>query len=75
LPLVVFHDLDIMHPVSLPDEADAPLVVYPDAVLSFAVAFQRFRMIAGGTIQILYILCGGQHAKFATCSYLSIRRQ
>lgn len=36
-----------------PDEADAPTVVDPDAVLAYPVALESFEMVAGGTAKIL----------------------
>jgi hypothetical protein len=45
--------LDIIHTVSLPAEADAPLVVDSNAVLAFAIATECFQLIARGMRSVL----------------------
>lgn len=42
----------------VPDEADAPLVVYADAVLSFAVPRQFFEAVAWGDAQVVDVPSG-----------------
>jgi hypothetical protein len=44
-PLVVIDDLYITSIAGAPSEANAPLIVDPDAVLTSPVAFQRFQSI------------------------------
>jgi hypothetical protein len=44
--LVVVHDLDILRTGSRPAEADAILVIHPDAVLAHAIAPERFEAVA-----------------------------
>ena len=46
LLLVIIHNLDVVCSVGLPDKANAPLVVDPNAVLSFAIALQRLQSVA-----------------------------
>ena len=44
---MVIHNFYFMRVFALPGEADAPLVVDADAVLSRAVAFESFQAVAG----------------------------
>src|ERR1700727_772004 len=46
-PSVVVGDLDVLGSLGRPTEADAPLLVDPDGVLSRAVFRQRFEVVAG----------------------------
>ena len=46
MPSVIIDDLHIVRPVLCPTEADAPLHVDPNAVLTGAVAPQRFQPVA-----------------------------
>jgi hypothetical protein len=50
---VVIHDLDVMRITGLPREAHPPLVVDPDTVLPFAIALQRFEVVAWVRLQVL----------------------
>ena len=43
---MIVHDLDVAWPFVRPPEADAPLRVDPDAVLTGTVAAQRFEPVA-----------------------------
>ena len=45
-PLVIIHDLSLEHVAVTPDEANPPLVVDPDAVLTGSVSHQRFQPIS-----------------------------
>ena len=51
--LVIVHDLDIFSARVRPTEAHAELIIYTDAMLSDAIAFQRFQSIAGRHPQIV----------------------
>jgi hypothetical protein len=51
--LVVVNDLNVLRSRRGPAEADAPLVVDADTVLSFAVALERLKPIAGRGTQEL----------------------
>jgi hypothetical protein len=46
---MIVDDFDIAWSSVLPHEADAPLVVDPDAVLAFAPPLQCFQAVSGGT--------------------------
>lgn len=47
-----------------PDEADAPLVVDPDAVLPGSVAPERFQLVTRRYLEFIQLSCGIQHQKF-----------
>jgi hypothetical protein len=62
---MVINDLHIERVSVLPPEADAPLLIDADTVLSLAIALQRFQLIRrrnyeiaqiNGTVQILQLL-------------------
>jgi len=44
---MVIHDFYVVGVALAPCEADAPLVVDPNAVLTLAVAFQRLELVSG----------------------------
>jgi hypothetical protein len=44
---MVIDDLDQLGPIILPHEAEASLIVDPDAVLALPVALERFEAVAG----------------------------
>ena len=49
---MIVDDLDVVGIAVTPTKANPPLVVDPDAVLSFAVASQGLQSIAGRCLQI-----------------------
>jgi hypothetical protein len=55
--LVIIHDLHVVRIAVAPDEADAPLVIDPDAVRPRAAAFQRFKLVSGRHAKIPQPLC------------------
>ena len=50
IPLVVIHYLDVGWTCLSPYEADSPLIVDANAVLSLPVAFQSFQVISGRSL-------------------------
>jgi len=50
---VVVRDFNVVRVAVVPAEADAPLVIDPDAPLARAVAFQRLKPVAGWNTEIL----------------------
>jgi hypothetical protein len=52
LPFGIVDNFNVERVPVLPTEADSPSVVYPDAVLSLSVLFQRLETIARGHGQI-----------------------
>ena len=51
IPSVIVHDLNVRGPNFSPYEADAPLVVDADAVLTLPVVFQRLQVIPRWRLQ------------------------
>jgi hypothetical protein len=51
---VIVNDLHIMRITLFPNEANPPLVVDPDAMLSTAVPFKSFQPIARWHLQVLH---------------------
>jgi len=72
---VVINDLYIIGVIALPCKADAPLPVYPDAVLPLSVATQRLQIIGRGDTQRFKDGCGVQHIEFYDRSSLNSLRQ
>lgn len=56
-----------------PAEADSPLVVYANAVLSCAVAFEHFQAVAGRYAQILQTAGDLKLTNFAAGDHCDIR--
>ena len=54
---MVVHDLNIFRSRQRPTEADAELVVYPDAVLARAIAPERLEPIARRHPQVIERTC------------------
>jgi hypothetical protein len=50
---VVIHDLDAVGIAALPAEADSPLIIDANAVLAFAVSFERLELVPRRGLQIL----------------------
>ncbi len=53
LLLVMVYDLYFRGPFMGPNEANAPLLIDADAVLSFPLIFQRIKSVAGRHLQIV----------------------
>jgi len=54
---MVIYNFNIFRTSFCPSEADAPLPVNTDAVLSGSIAFERFQPITGGYSQIFKVCC------------------
>jgi hypothetical protein len=61
---MVIDDLDLAGMPGLPDEANAPLVVDADAVLSGSITLEGFKPIAGGHPQIIEGFRGRELGEF-----------
>lgn len=72
---MVVNDFDFVGIAVPPEEADAPLVIDPDAVPTFAVAFQGFQAIRGRNTKIFQDRRGIEHAELAARHLLDIGRQ
>lgn len=62
---MVIGDLYLLGGAIVPDKTDPPLIVDPDAVLSFAVALERFEAVAGRRPQIQKPGCRVEHIELA----------
>ena len=71
---VIIRDLDVFGMAVVPDETDSPLVIDPDAVLSFSVAFQDFQTVAGRRSEVFQLDCGMHMQKLSESDPLNIRR-
>jgi hypothetical protein len=49
---MIVDDLNVMRVATLPAEADPPLPIDPNAILSLPIAVQRFQLIAGRNAQL-----------------------
>ena len=75
IALVVIDDLHIVGVTIYPAEADAPLVIYPDAVLALEVTFERFKPVGWRNPQIVQGDGVVEHTQLATRHGLDIGRQ
>src|SRR5262249_9288748 len=50
---MIVYDLDVLGPFRRPAKADSPLSIDPDAILTFAIALERFKMIAWRRPQVV----------------------
>src|SRR5699024_8343462 len=62
---VVGNDLHLLRSGVVPHKADAPLVVDPDAVLSYSIALERLEPIAGWDAEVFERARGPHLTKFA----------
>src|SRR3546814_17992820 len=62
---VVIDDLHVVRIAAAPAEADTPLVVDPDAVLSLAIAFEQLQPVCGRNPQVIERSGGVEHAQLA----------
>lgn len=62
---VVVNDLHLLRSGVGPHEADAPLVVDPDAVLTGSITLERFEPVAGRNAEVLQDLSGPHLTKLA----------
>ena len=60
---MIVDDFNVFSAIA-PAEANAPLSVYANAVLPFAVSLKSFQPIAWGYTQVIKPLCGGKHFEF-----------
>jgi hypothetical protein len=67
---MIVNNFNMVRIVFLPAEADAPLVIDPNAPLAAAAAFERFQSGAGKSSQISQPLGIMQHTQFPQCHSL-----
>lgn len=65
---MVVDDLDVLGIAVLPGEANAELLVHPDAVLSFTIARERFELVPGRDAKIAEVFSGVEYEKFPEAS-------
>lgn len=71
---MIVHDFDIVRVTRSPNEADAVLIVDPNAVLPLAIATQSLESVAGRHPKIANVSGGMQHEKLAVGSLQHITR-
>jgi hypothetical protein len=64
---MIIDDLDLFRRALAPDKADSPLIVDPDATLTFPVAAQSLKPISRNCRQILQIFGVVQHPELPSC--------
>ncbi len=72
---MVIHNFDIMSISITPDEADSPLVIDPDAMLSLSISFQRLKAVSRWDEQEVQVRCGVKLDKFAESPPLDTGRE
>lgn len=72
---MVVDKFDVVSAVRLPHEADAPLVVHPDAVLALSVSLQGLEPVTRRRSQVLNVLSSVKHAQLAPHGRLDIVRE
>ena len=72
---MVVHNFHVQRILTVPAEANPPLIVHADAVLTFAVVFQRLQVIAIRDAQIIQTPRLMQHQQFPPRHALNLPRQ
>lgn len=72
---MVVHDFDLVRPVRLPAEANAPLVVDADGVSAFAVALEGFQTVSRRHSELQQIRDGVELGKLPQGGTLDVRRK
>lgn len=72
--LIIVCDLDIMRVALLPDEAQTPLIIDADAVLTHSVVFKCFQSVARRP-QIQQVGCRIQNLQLPQGDPLNVRRK
>jgi hypothetical protein len=69
---VVIGDFNLGGVALFPAETNSPLVIDPNRMLSFAIAFQELEPVAGRGSQIMQILCPVDNSEFAPSGVLNL---
>jgi hypothetical protein len=69
---MIIDDLDAFRRTSTPAEADSPLIIYPDTVLTLPVPAQRLKPLSWNYRHILQPLGVVQHSKLAPCHRFNV---
>ena len=73
--LMVIDDFNVISVFFLPDETNTPLIIYSDAVLTFPLPLQAFKVIRGWVSKVTHIFSPVQHAEFSKSYALDGLRQ
>jgi hypothetical protein len=72
---MIVHDLNV-HGVTIPPaETDSPLVIDPDAVLSFALTLERFQPVGRRHSKVNQFHCVTNHFDLSSGNPLNVTRQ
>jgi hypothetical protein len=71
---MIVHDLDVVGRVVSPDEANAPLIVDPDRVLTPTITMERFEAVSRGDPEIFHGRRGMEEEELAIGRPLDIGR-
>lgn len=72
---MIIDNFHIVRVAVVPAKANAPLIVYPDAVLTFAIALQRLEPISWRHRHLPKVGRGMQDQQFAAGVALDVRRK
>ena len=73
--LMVIDDFNVISVFFLPDETNTPLIIYSDAVLTFPLPLQAFKVIRGWVSKVTHVFSSVQHAEFSKSNALDGLRQ
>ena len=73
--LMVIDDFNVISVFFLPDKTNTPLIIYSDAVLTFSLPLQTFKIIGGWVSKVTHIFSPVQHAEFSKSNALNRLRQ
>ena len=73
--LMIIDNFDVVRIAMAPDKTDAPLLVDANAVLTCAVASERFQTVAGRHSQVLQCPSGMQHLQLVQSLFLDLTRK
>jgi len=68
IPSVVVHDLDVDWANARPYEADSPLVIDANAVLTLSIALQGLKAVARRSLQKVQGLCRVKLGELSLCN-------
>jgi len=72
---MVIRDLDIVCIFPIPPEANPPLIVDPNAMLTFPISFQRLQPVTRRHSQIAQFRSGIDDSELLSCRILNIQRE
>lgn len=72
---MVIDDFSVVRVAIFPSEADAPLLINSNAVLSFAISVECFEMITGRDVKSFELGDRRDESEFVQCALLNIARK